>query len=354
MVLSDLRFKIVLFAAAWWMKRTARKYPAFRDHLKAKNYTAQIKTMTNSMGRYFTFDSGRILSRGGLHPHPDVTLALSDVALANKMLVPSRNRLDQLNATKNFRLTLDGPDELTSHFMETLSRMFSAGIKYGTDMGNGTMRYINNSNAGPLFVYVKDGKIVRMTPVEFDASDAGPWTIEARGKKFTPPRKCTVSPFGLALKSTVYSPDRILYPMKRVDFDPAGERNPENRGISGYERISWDEALDIVADEIKRVKERIWPGAILTSTASHHLWGNIGYYLSAHRRFTNLIGATQVVANPDSWEGWFWGAVHHWGNSDAPGQRRDLRHRRGRPQRMRDDGLLVERPGVRAGGLQRL
>ena len=42
--------------------------------------------------------------------------------------------------------------------------------------------------------------------------------------------------------------------MKRVDFDPNGERNPQNRGISGYERISWDEALDIVAGEIKRVK----------------------------------------------------------------------------------------------------
>jgi len=30
----------------------------------------------------------------------------------------------------------------------------------------------------------------------------------------------------LAWKSMVYSPDRLLYPMKRVDFDPNGERNP--------------------------------------------------------------------------------------------------------------------------------
>ena len=45
--------------------------------------------------------------------------------------------------------------------------------------------------------------------------------------------------------------------MKRVDFDPQGERNPQNRGISGYERISWDEALDIVANEIKRQKKVI-------------------------------------------------------------------------------------------------
>ena len=42
--------------------------------------------------------------------------------------------------------------------------------------------------------------------------------------------------------------------MKRVDFDPNGERNPQNRGKSAYVRISWEEALDLVAGEIKRLK----------------------------------------------------------------------------------------------------
>jgi trimethylamine-N-oxide reductase (cytochrome c) len=27
-------------------------------------------------------------------------------------------------------------------------------------------------------------------------------------------------------------PDRLLYPMKRVDFDPNGKRNPQNRGVA--------------------------------------------------------------------------------------------------------------------------
>ena len=55
-------------------------------------------------------------------------------------------------------------------------------------------RYVTNTNGGPLFVYVKDGKIVRMTPIEFDESDAPSWTIEARGKRFTPPQQTTVAP----------------------------------------------------------------------------------------------------------------------------------------------------------------
>ena len=309
------KFWALLFATGWYMRLASRMYPAFRQRLAEKNFTAQIKVLDNSIGRYFTFQDGKVLTKGGLHPDPDICLGFSDVGLAGRLLKPWRDQQEMIDAMKNFRLTLEGPEELTFWFMQTLSHMLSAGTKYGTYMGDGVKRYVNNSNAGPQFVYVKNNKIIRMTPIEFDKTDAPSFVIEARGKKFVPPRKGTVSPFGYSLKSTVYSPDRILYPLKRVDFDPHGERYPENRGVSGYERISWDEALDLVASEIKRVKKEHGPGSILSSTASHHNWGNIGYYLSSHRRFFNLVGCTQTVANPDSWEGWFWGATHHWGNS---------------------------------------
>ena len=39
------------------------------------------------------------------------------------------------------------------------------------------------------------------------------------------------------------------------------------------------------------------------------------WLLLALTRFANLIGFTRVAANPDSWEGWYWGAMHHFGNS---------------------------------------
>ena len=108
--------------------------------------------------------------------------------------------------------------------------------------------------------------------------------------------------------------------MKRVDFDPNGERNPQNRGKSGYVRISWDEAIKLVTDEIKRQKREYGPGCITVSHGSHHTWGNIGYYLSALFRFANAVGMTRVHHNPDSWEGWYWGAVHHWGYTLRVGQ----------------------------------
>ncbi|MGR8949872.1 MAG: molybdopterin-dependent oxidoreductase, partial [Gammaproteobacteria bacterium] len=50
---------------------------------------------------------------------------------------------------------------------------------------------------------------------------------------------------GLAAPEYVYSDARILYPMKRTR--PKGDADP------GWERISWDEALDTTAAEIKRI-----------------------------------------------------------------------------------------------------
>ncbi len=176
------------------------------------------------------------------------------------------------------------------------------------------------TNGGPVFVDVKDGKIMRMTPIDLTDDDGASWTIEAKGVKLTPPRKTTLAPHGQNAKSIVYSPDRLLYPMKRIDFDPNGERNPQNRGKSGYVRISWDEAIKLVTDEIKRQKREYGPGAITFSHGSHHTWGNIGYYLSALFRFANAVGMTRIHHNPDSWEGWYWGAVHHWGHTLRVGQ----------------------------------
>jgi len=172
---------------------------------------------------------------------------------------------------------------------------------------------INCGQGGPVRVYVKDGKIVRMTPLKFDDTDAPSWKIEARGNTFIPPRKVCLPNYSLTEKARAYSENRIKYPMIRVDFDPNGERHPENRGKSGYRRISWDEALDLVSGEMQRIRTEYGPSAIMSRPSSHHNWGNIGYRTSAWPRFFDLIGFTEILDNPDSWEGWFWGSVHAYG-----------------------------------------
>jgi len=90
-----------------------------------------------------------------------------------------------------------------------------------------------------LKVYVKDGVITRIETDDGEEPQA---------------RACLK---GRAYRQRVYHPDRLLYPMKRV-----GER-----GEGKFQRISWDEALDTVAGEIKRVRDTYGPQAILLKTS---------------------------------------------------------------------------------------
>jgi trimethylamine-N-oxide reductase (cytochrome c) len=185
---------------------------------------------------------------------------------------------------------------------------------FGWELEDGTHVYTNSTLEGPVLVYVKGGKIIRIEPLKLSPEDPESWTIEARGRRFSPPRKALVPSYILAERAKVYSPKRVLYPMKRVDFDPnKKDRKAENRGKSGYERISWEEALDILEQEITRVHKTYGPGAIGTTSSSHHSWGIIGYRLSAYLRFIDILGVTYADHNPDSWEGALWGAVHMYG-----------------------------------------
>ena len=59
---------------------------------------------------------------------------------------------------------------------------------------------------------------------------------------------------GRAQRNQVFSADRIKYPLKRKGWSPDAP-NGEMRGLDEWERISWDEALDYVASELKKAKE---------------------------------------------------------------------------------------------------
>jgi molybdopterin guanine dinucleotide-containing S/N-oxide reductase-like protein len=174
------------------------------------------------------------------------------------------------------------------------------------------------TQANPSVVEVKNGKIVRIRPLhydwKYDKKAFNPWKIEVRGKSLEPRMQSLIPPYSLAYKKRVYSPNRILYPLKRVDWDPNSERNEENRGKSGYVRISWDEATDIIASELKRVIQKYGPYTILAQSDGHGETKVIhGPHGCAMKLLQLLGGYTVQTRNPDSWEGWYWGAKHAWG-----------------------------------------
>ncbi|HEY3423658.1 MAG TPA: molybdopterin-dependent oxidoreductase, partial [Negativicutes bacterium] len=58
---------------------------------------------------------------------------------------------------------------------------------------------------------------------------------------------------GRSQSKQVFDAGRLKYPMKRKNWAPGGGQK-ELRGQDEWVRISWSEALDIVAGEIKRIK----------------------------------------------------------------------------------------------------
>ena len=81
----------------------------------------------------------------------------------------------------------------------------------------------------------------------------------------------------------VYSPDRILHPLKRVG----------RKGEGRFARITWDEALDTIAGRFREVIAAEGPQAILPYSYA----GNMGLlsYGSMDRRFFHALGASLLA-----------------------------------------------------------
>lgn len=78
-------------------------------------------------------------------------------------------------------------------------------------------------------VYCRDGKVIKVEGNKSQPSSCGHVCVK-----------------GAALKQALYSPKRLLYPMKRV-----GER-----GEGKFERISWEQAYQTIAEKLNQSKER--------------------------------------------------------------------------------------------------
>jgi anaerobic selenocysteine-containing dehydrogenase len=89
----------------------------------------------------------------------------------------------------------------------------------------------------------------------------------------------------------VYSPERLLYPMKRRAGIPKGPL-PQGREAEAFERISWEEALGIVAAKLKGVAAEFGPESVLPYSYGGTI-GQLGYG-SMDRRFFYRLGASQL------------------------------------------------------------
>ena len=97
-----------------------------------------------------------------------------------------------------------------------------------------------------VLLHVRDGRLVRV-----------------EGDRDSPLNHGRLCPIGTVTTDLVYHPDRLKYPLRRVG----------PRGAGTWERISWDEALDSIAERLLAIRAEFGPEAIAlgTGTGRHHI-----------------------------------------------------------------------------------
>lgn len=147
---------------------------------------------------------------------------------------------------------------------------------------------MDHGGCGAL-VHVKDGKVVKV-----------------RGNPEHPISKGKMCLKGPASPEHLYHPDRLGFPLKR-----AGER-----GEGKWERISWDEALDTIANKIIEVKDKYGPEAIGIGTGtdrnSHaqlfrlaNVIGTPNFFSMGHTCYVPKVRTVEITCGGFFEAGWF-------------------------------------------------
>ena len=107
--------------------------------------------------------------------------------------------------------------------------------------------------------------------------------VKVRGNPDHPISRGFICERALKAPKWLYHKDQLHYPLKRAG----------GRGEGKWERISWDQAFDEIAEKLARNKDSYGPENLLTSEGTYrtdHIW--------ARARFMNLFGNPQNVMDP--------------------------------------------------------
>ncbi|MBN2419420.1 MAG: molybdopterin-dependent oxidoreductase [Deltaproteobacteria bacterium] len=132
-----------------------------------------------------------------------------------------------------------------------------------------------------------EGEWIKTHCSRFDHGGCGLKVLVEKGKalrvlpdKSNPRSRGYVCPKGMATLERIYHPERLLTPLKR-----RGER-----GRGEWENISWDHALDIVAEEFNRIKTGFGPQAVAFAQGAPK---GIEYLMMM--RLANVFGTPNVA-----------------------------------------------------------
>ena len=116
-----------------------------------------------------------------------------------------------------------------------------------------------------VLVHIRDGRVVKVT-----------------GDRDCPTSNGYICAKGRASVELLYHPDRLQFPLKRIGA----------RGENKWQRISWNEALDIVAGKLLKFKEELGPQAIGMAQGTGRPYTNF------FARFRHCLGRGQSIRSP--------------------------------------------------------
>ena len=136
----------------------------------------------------------------------------------------------------------------------------------------------HSAHWGSFHAVVRDGRLVGVEP---RAEDPDP------------------APMLQAMPGMVHGPTRVLRPAIRKGWLQGGvDRNRARRGDDVFVEVPWDEALDLVANELQRVRSEHGNSAIFSGSYGWCSAGRFHHAKTQMQRFINLIGGstTQVLS----------------------------------------------------------
>ena len=149
----------------------------------------------------------------------------------------------------------------------------------------------------PIKLHVKDNRILRIEGDDIENSDEQLRTC----------LRCR------AYRQYVHHPERLMYPQKRVGV----------KGEGKFERISWDEALDILAGQLITVRETYGNEGIFLATGGGYLASLHNPGLAAARLLAQFGGFVTHYGNISS-EGAVWASLTQYGSVMVGNSREDM------------------------------
>jgi len=144
------------------------------------------------------------------------------------------------------------------------------------------VRRRHSSHWGAFTALVKDGRLIGVEPFEKDGN----------------PSKIIES-----IPDALYSETRVRQPMVRASWLRGGPgARTDKRGAEPFVPVPWDEALDLVATELKRVKDTYGNAAIFGGSYG---WSSAGRFHHAKTQLQRFLGMF----------GGFTGQVHNYSNA---------------------------------------